>query len=105
MRASARRRRAAATSSIAFVILRVFATERIRRRMSWSVAKALGGYRFLFLDRERVLALLDRATQLLGQLVREVARLADLGEHRLVRPHVLPQLVLQARDLRSEEHT
>ena len=38
IRAWARRRRAPATSSIAFVILRVFRTERIRRLMSWTSA-------------------------------------------------------------------
>ncbi len=38
MRASARRSFAAATSSIAFVILRVLPTERSRRLMSWTVA-------------------------------------------------------------------
>jgi hypothetical protein len=36
--ASARRSFAAATSSIAFVILRVLRTERSRRLMSWTVA-------------------------------------------------------------------
>jgi hypothetical protein len=38
IRACARRKRAAATSSNALVILRVFWTERIRRRMSWTVS-------------------------------------------------------------------
>ena len=38
MRAWARRSRADATSSIAFVILRVFVTDLIRRRRSWTVA-------------------------------------------------------------------
>jgi len=38
MRCSARRRRAAATISIARVILRVLRTARMRRRMSWTVA-------------------------------------------------------------------
>ena len=38
IRASARRSFAAATSSIAFVILLVFRTERSRRLMSWTVA-------------------------------------------------------------------
>jgi hypothetical protein len=38
MRAWARRSFAAATSSIARVILRVFRTERIRRLMSWTEA-------------------------------------------------------------------
>ena len=38
--ASARRSFAAATSSIAFVIFRVLRTERRRRLMSWTVAKA-----------------------------------------------------------------
>ena len=40
IRACARRSRAAATSSIAFVILRVFLTERTRRLMSWTDATA-----------------------------------------------------------------
>ena len=38
IRACARRSRAAATSSIAFVILRVFLIERTRRLMSWTEA-------------------------------------------------------------------
>jgi hypothetical protein len=38
MRFSARRSFAAATSSIAFVIFRVFLTEATRRLMSWTVA-------------------------------------------------------------------
>ena len=41
IRACARRSRALATSSIAFVILRVFVTERMRRRRSWTVAIVL----------------------------------------------------------------
>ena len=40
IRACARRSRAAATSSIAFVILRVFLIERTRRLMSWTEAMA-----------------------------------------------------------------
>ena len=40
IRACARRSRAEATSSIAFVILRVLRTERIRRLMSWTEATA-----------------------------------------------------------------
>ena len=38
IRVCARRRRAEATSSIAFVILRVFLTERTRRLRSWTEA-------------------------------------------------------------------
>ena len=76
-RVCARRSRAPATSSIAFVILRVLRTERIRRLMSWSEAMRLDEPAspstlkpFLNFSISRV--------QLLGELVGQVARLADL---------------------------
>ena len=65
-----------ATSSSAFVILRVFLTDVIRRRMSWrmpSDAAALSSWTL-----KRVLELLDLGVQLLGEIVRQVAGLADL---------------------------
>src|SRR5215208_5392945 len=108
MRDWARRSRALATSSIAFVILRVLRTERIRRPMSCTdatsglPANALVAHadeRRLLLDVERVLELVDLLPEPLGELVREIARLTDLLQDRAFCPQVLAELLEEARDL------
>ena len=106
IRASARRRRAAATSSMARVILRVFLTERIRRSMSrrdaiYSDAAPTGARLF---DVERValnlsIAAFSRSASSSGRSF--VSRIACV--QLLVRAQVLPQLLLEARDLRRRD--
>src|SRR2546423_9679023 len=99
IRACARRSRAEATSSNAFVILRVLRTDRIRRRRSWT--EAMGLCRRLVLDVEGVRELLQLRVQLPGQLVGELLLVADLGEDRALRLQVLAELLVEARHLRD----
>src|SRR5581483_10781351 len=95
MRICDRRRRAEATSSIAFVTLRVLVIERTRRFRSWVEAK-LRGF-LLFARGEAALDLLDLLAQLLAELVRQVARLADLLVDRALGAQVLAQLLVEPR--------
>src|SRR4051794_37444588 len=100
MRASARRRRAEATSSNAFVIFCVLPTERIRRFKSWTVAICLAGARERpLLHGEGLGDLLDLLAELLLDLVGEHFFLADRVVDRVLRTEVLAQLLLEALHL------
>src|SRR5690348_119028 len=113
MRICERRRRAEATSSIARVSFRVFEMERTRRFRSCveAIQRPLrecstrcprGGCpasRRFPLDVEDALEVLDLLAQAVGQLVRQVARLADLLEDRALRAQGLAELLDEARDL------
>src|SRR5438477_483015 len=61
------------------------------------------GLRFLALDVEGVLELLDLAVELLGELVRQVAALPDLLVDLALGAEVLTQLVLEPCDLRRRD--
>src|ERR671930_302016 len=98
IRCCALRSRADATSSIAFVIFRVFVTERMRRRRSWTEATS-ADERLFALDVEALLELVELRVQLLRRLVRQVAAFADGLQDRPLGTQVLAQLVLKPRHL------
>ena len=91
MRVCARLSFAAATSSSARVIFRVFRTDLTRRLMSWTVA-IVSDERVGLLDMEGLLDLLDLRVELRSELVREVAALPDLFEDRAVGAQVLDRV-------------
>src|SRR3954454_10678348 len=96
MRCCDRRRRAGATSSIAFVTLRVFVIERTRRFRSCVEAK-LGG--FLCARLETLLELLDLFLQLRLDLFGDVAGLADRLVDSALGAKLLAELVLEPHDV------
>src|SRR3954452_6022952 len=102
MRVCARRSLAAETSSIAFVILRVFLTERTRRAMSWTEATLGRGSdeAGVLLDVEALREPVQLGLEALREVVGERLRLGDLLVDRALGAEVLPQLVLVARHLR-----
>src|SRR3954468_22744977 len=105
MRVCARRSLAAETSSIAFVILRVFLTERTRRAMSWTDATLRGRSHEagVLLDVEALREALELRLEALGQVLAERLRLGDLLVDRALGAQVLPELVLVARHLRRRD--
>src|SRR4029077_2698734 len=106
--ACARLSRAEATSSMALVIFRVLRMDLILRFRSWTEAMPFfsrsfpsGNERPFLLHVEHAREALQLGVQLPLELVGDLLLLADRVEDRLLRPHVLAQLVLEARHLRD----